>query len=344
MSILGERTDQYYANERKEEQPLLTVKGLRTYFHFEGKVSKAVDDVDFTIYKGETLALVGESGSGKSITSLSIMGLIPQPPGKIEAGSILFGDKDLLKLTEREMMNIRGNDIGMIFQEPMTSLNPVFTIGNQIAETLMRHTKMKKKAAYKQAVELLKLVGFARAEEIVHEYPHQLSGGMRQRVMIAIAVACNPDLLIADEPTTALDVTIQAQILDLMLEMKKTFHSSILLITHDLGVVAEVADRVMVMYGGQIVEEATVYDLFTQPKHPYTKGLLESIPVIDRSVNRLNSIPGTVPPAYRFPDGCRFEPRCPHAMEQCRHINPAITQLDTFHSVRCHLYGEQGGA
>lgn len=324
----------------KNQELLLEVKGLKTYFNVEGKISKAVDGVDFTIFKGETLALVGESGSGKSITSLSIMGLIPQPPGKIEAGSIHFGGKDLLQISDREMMRIRGNDIGMIFQEPMTSLNPVFTVGNQVAETLMRHKKMKKKDAYKKTVELLKLVGFARAEEMVDEYPHQLSGGMRQRVMIAIAVACNPDLLIADEPTTALDVTIQAQILDLLLALKKEFHSSILLITHDLGVVAEVADRVMVMYCGQIVEEAYVHELFTAPKHPYTNGLLESIPSMEKSVERLNSIPGTVPPAYRFPEGCRFEPRCPKAMEKCKLINPELIEIGPNHKVRCHLFGE----
>ncbi|NIK76882.1 oligopeptide/dipeptide ABC transporter ATP-binding protein [Paenibacillus castaneae] len=338
MSTLIKWQSSKITNE--DQQPLLEVKGLKTYFHIDGKVSKAVDDVDFTVFKGETLALVGESGSGKSITSLSIMGLIPQPPGKIEAGSILFGGKDLLKLSDKEMMRIRGNDIGMIFQEPMTSLNPVFTIGYQVAESLMRHKKMKKKDAYRKTVDLLKLVGFARADDIIHDYPHQLSGGMRQRVMIAIAVACNPDLLIADEPTTALDVTIQAQILDLLLELKKEFNSSILLITHDLGVVAETADRVMVMYGGQIVEEASVHDLFTQPKHPYAIGLLESIPNMDRTVERLHSIPGTVPPSDRFPEGCRFEPRCPMAMEKCRLINPELIEIEPNRKVRCHLFGK----
>lgn len=317
---------------------LLEVKGLKTYFHIDGKVAKAVDGVDFEVYNGETLALVGESGSGKSITSLSVMGLIPQPPGKIEAGSIELNGKDLLKLSEREMMRVRGNDIAMIFQEPMTSLNPVFTVGEQIAETLMRHKKMSRKEALKKAVDLLKLVGFARAAEIVSEYPHQLSGGMRQRVMIAIAMSCDPKLLIADEPTTALDVTIQAQILDLMVEMKEKFNSSILLITHDLGVVAEVADRVMVMYGGQIVEQASVQELFNNPKHPYTNGLLGSIPSIDKTVDRLDSIPGTVPPAHRFPEGCRFAPRCKDAMEKCHKVNPDLLEIATGHKVRCHLY------
>lgn len=319
---------------------LLEVKNLKTYFHTDGKVAKAVDGVDFDVYNGETLALVGESGSGKSITSLSIMGLIPQPPGKIEDGSIELEGKDLLKLTDREMMRVRGNDIAMIFQEPMTSLNPVFTVGNQIAETLMRHKKLSKKEAYKKAVDLLKLVGFARAEEIVYEYPHQLSGGMRQRVMIAIAMSCNPKLLIADEPTTALDVTIQAQILDLMIEMKEKFNSSILLITHDLGVVAEVADRVMVMYGGQIVEQGTAKEVFNNPKHPYTNGLLGSIPSIDKKVERLESIPGTVPPAHRFPEGCRFAPRCKDVMEKCHKINPELLEVGASQKVRCHLYGE----
>ncbi|PYZ95399.1 peptide ABC transporter ATP-binding protein [Alteribacter lacisalsi] len=303
-----------------------------------GRTAKAVDGVSFHIDRGETLALVGESGSGKSITSLSVMRLIPQPPGEILDGSIKLDGKELLTLSDREMRKVRGNDIGMIFQEPMTSLNPVFTIGNQIAETLIKHKKMTKKQAYAKAVELLKVVGFARAEEIVNEYPHQLSGGMRQRAMIAIAMSCDPKLLIADEPTTALDVTIQAQILDLMVEMKEKFDSSILLITHDLGVVAEVADRVMVMYGGQIVEEAKAEELFTNPKHPYTTGLMGSIPNIDEDVERLESIQGTVPPAHRFPEGCRFAPRCKHAMEQCTQANPDLLEVTHKHKVRCYLY------
>ncbi|MDG5790122.1 ABC transporter ATP-binding protein [Evansella sp. AB-P1] len=324
---------------KNQEQALLEVKGLKTYFYMDdNKVAKAVDDVAFTINKGETLAIVGESGSGKSITSLSIMRLIQSPPGKIVEGSISLEGKDLLKLSEREMMKVRGNDIGMIFQEPMTSLNPVFTIGNQISESLMKHKKMKKKEAYNKAIDLLKLVGFARAEEIVNEYPHQLSGGMRQRAMIAIAMSCDPKLLIADEPTTALDVTIQAQILDLMVQMKEKFESSILLITHDLGVVAEVSDRVLVMYGGQVVEEATVHELFTNPKHPYTNGLLASIPNIDADVERLESIPGSVLPAHRFPKGCRFAPRCKHVMDKCRESNPDLLETETNHKVRCYLY------
>ncbi len=307
------------------------------------KVAKAVDGVNFHIDRGETLALVGESGSGKSITSLSVMRLIPDPPGKIVEGSIKLDGKELLNLSDGEMRKVRGNDIGMIFQEPMTSLNPVFTIGNQIAETLMKHKKMTKKHAYKKAVELLKVVGFARAEDIIHEYPHQLSGGMRQRAMIAIAMSCDPKLLIADEPTTALDVTIQAQILDLMVDMKEKFDSSILLITHDLGVVAEVADRVMVMYGGQIVEEAKAEELFKDPKHPYTVGLMGSIPNMDSEVERLDSIPGTVPPAHRFPQGCRFAPRCKHVMDQCYEANPDLLEINSKHKVRCYLYEQAGG-
>ncbi|MBU9711793.1 ABC transporter ATP-binding protein [Evansella tamaricis] len=327
--------------EKQKSNVLLEVEGLKTYFYMDNdRVAKAVDDVSFSINKGETLALVGESGSGKSITSLSIMRLIPSPPGKIVEGSIKLEGKELVTLSDKEIRKVRGNDIGMIFQEPMTSLNPVFTIGNQISESLMKHKKMKKNEAYKKAVDLLKLVGFARAEQIVNEYPHQLSGGMRQRAMIAIAMSCDPKLLIADEPTTALDVTIQAQILDLMVEMKEKFESSILLITHDLGVVAEVADRVLVMYGGQIVEEASVYELFTKPKHPYTNGLLASIPNLEADVERLESIPGTVPPAHRFPKGCRFAPRCKHVMDKCYEANPDLLEIDSKHKVRCYLYEE----
>ncbi|WP_209125779.1 ABC transporter ATP-binding protein [Alkalihalobacillus sp. BA299] len=322
-----------------DKNVLLEVKGLKTHFFIDdGKVAKAVDGVDFEIQKGETLALVGESGSGKSITSLSIMQLIQSPPGKIVAGSIKLDGKDLLKLSEKEMTSVRGNEIGMIFQEPMTSLNPVFTIGNQIAEPLMKHKKMKKKEAYAKAVELLKLVGFPRAEAIVNEYPHQLSGGMRQRAMIAIALSCKPKLLIADEPTTALDVTIQAQILDLMIDMKEEFGSSILMITHDLGVVAETADRVIVMYGGQIVEEADVKELFTNPKHPYTVGLLNSMPQIDDDKERLEAIPGMVPPAHNFPIGCRFAPRCKHAMDKCTNDVPELYEAGPGHKVRCVLF------
>lgn len=326
-------------SSKDEKEYLLEVKGLKTYFYLKkDEIAKAVDDVSFAIEKGETLALVGESGSGKSITSLSIMRLIPSPPGKIVEGSIKLDGEELLTLSEGEMTKIRGQEIGMIFQEPMTSLDPVFTIGSQIVETLVAHQKMKKKEAYDRAIDLLKIVGFSRAEQMMKEYPHQLSGGMRQRVMIAIAMSCNPKLLIADEPTTALDVTVQSQILNLMMDMKEKFGSSILLITHDLGVVAEVADRVLVMYGGQIVEEAPVRDLFLNTKHPYTIALLKTIPNIDVELERLDSIPGSVPPAHLFPKGCRFASRCEHAMGICFEENPSLIEVSPQHKVRCHLY------
>jgi peptide/nickel transport system ATP-binding protein len=319
---------------------LLEVRDLKTYFFTEDKVAKAVDGVSFDVYKGETVAIVGESGSGKSVTSLSIMRLIPQPPGKIVEGSIIFDGKNLLELNERQMTRVRGNDMAMIFQEPMTSLNPVFTIGNQIAEAVTRHHGLKKAEAYERAVQLLKLVGFPRAEDTVHEYPHQLSGGMRQRAMIAMSMSCDPKLLIADEPTTALDVTIQAQILDLMIDVKNKFNSSILLITHDLGVVAEIADRVLVMYGGQVVEETTVDRLFENTMHPYTVGLLGSIPKIEEERDRLEQIPGSVPPAHNFPKGCRFADRCSKAMPHCTEAPPQLIEVEPGHKVRCYLYEE----
>ena len=323
-------------------EPLLEVSHLKTYFEVnKTRTVKAVDDVSFQVNKGETLAVVGESGSGKSVTSLSIMGLLFSPPANIQ-GSVKLSGKELIGLSDKKLDQIRGNEMSMIFQEPMTSLNPVFTIGNQIAETLIKHKKISKKEAKNETVRLLKLVGFGRAEEMVKEFPHQLSGGMRQRVMIAIAMACNPKLLIADEPTTALDVTIQQQILDLMLKVKKEFQSSILLITHDLGVVAEMADRVLVMYAGQVVEQATAYELFTNPKHPYTVGLLNSMPKIDdEQKERLDAIPGVVPAAHRFPVGCRFAPRCPHATDECTDEMPNLLQVDDNRAVRCVLYKEE---
>lgn len=319
-------------------EKLLEVHNLKTYFYAKSKETKAVDGVSFHLEKGETLAIVGESGSGKSVTSLSLMGLVPQPSGKVVEGSILFEGRDLLSLSEKEMTRIRGNEMAMIFQEPMTSLNPVFTIGNQIAETIMRHTGLKKKEAYAKAVELLRLTGFPRAEETVHEYPHQLSGGMRQRAMIAMAMSCNPKVLIADEPTTALDVTIQAQILDLMREIKQQLNSSIILITHDLGVVAEMADRVLVMYGGQVIEETTVDRIFENSLHPYTNGLLASMPRMDEERERLESIPGSVPAAHNFPQGCRFAPRCSKALPQCTESGPELIEVELGHKVRCFLY------
>lgn len=324
---------------KKQREVLLEVNDLRVYFETRRKrVAKAVDGVDFTIYKGETVALVGESGSGKSITSLSIMGLVQIPPGKIVSGSIKLEGIDLLKLSQKSLEKIRGNDIGMIFQEPMTSLDPVFTIGNQITESLVYHQRLSKKEARKKAIELLQLVGIANSEKVIAEYPHQLSGGMRQRVMIAIAMSNNPNLLIADEPTTALDVTVQAQILNIMLKMKEKFNSSILLITHDMGVVAETANRVLVMYGGQIVEEAEVKELFLNSKHPYTKALLKTMPSLEQNVRRLPSIPGNVPPSDNFPKGCRFAERCEFVFEKCKEMVPEFRQVSEGHKARCHLY------
>lgn len=319
---------------------LLDVKNLTTSFFTDDGVATAVDDVSFHINRGETLAMVGESGCGKSVTSLSILRLIPSPPGKIVSGQIIFNGEDILAKSTEEMRTIRGNSISMIFQEPMTSLNPVFTCGEQIAEAVELHQKVSRKEAMERAIEMLRLVGIPNPERRVHEYPHQLSGGMRQRVMIAMALSCNPKLLIADEPTTALDVTIQAQILDLMRRLKKEFGMSILLITHDLGVVAEMAERVVVMYAGVIVEEAAVTDLFESPLHPYTHGLLESIPRLDAERKRLHVIEGTVPNLLKLPPGCRFAPRCPHAHERCRVAQPPLVPVGPNRSVACWLHTE----
>ncbi|MEC1306302.1 oligopeptide ABC transporter ATP-binding protein AppD [Bacillus subtilis] len=321
---------------------LLEVNNLKTYFFRKKEPIPAVDGVDFHISKGETVALVGESGSGKSITSLSIMGLVQSSGGKIMDGSIKLEDKDLTSFTENDYCKIRGNEVSMIFQEPMTSLNPVLTIGEQITEVLIYHKNMKKKEARQRAVELLQMVGFSRAEQIMKEYSHRLSGGMRQRVMIAIALSCNPKLLIADEPTTALDVTIQAQVLELMKDLCQKFNTSILLITHDLGVVSEAADRVIVMYCGQVVENATVDDLFLEPLHPYTEGLLTSIPVIDGEIDKLNAIKGSVPTPDNLPPGCRFAPRCPKAMDKCWTKQPSLLTHKSGRTVRCFLYEEEG--
>ena len=323
-------------------EPVLAVQRLKTYFYLDQDlVAKAVDDISFSIYPGETVAIVGESGSGKSITALSIMQLINKP-GKIVDGSIHVREKNLLTLKEKQMTTIRGNHIGMIFQEPMTALNPVFTIGNQITEMIRKHKKVSKQIARNKAAELLRIVGIPRPDAIMKEYPHQLSGGMRQRVMIAMAISCEPELIIADEPTTALDVTIQAQILDLLIDMQKRYNMAVLLITHDLGVVYEYTDRVIVMYGGQIVEQAPTKKLLSLTKHPYTNGLLSSLPNMEEDVERLGTIKGTVPAAYNFPTGCRFSTRCPAVMEKCRQTNPPLLQLDADHFVRCHLY-ESGG-
>ncbi|WP_449539470.1 ABC transporter ATP-binding protein [Ferdinandcohnia sp. Marseille-Q9671] len=321
---------------------LLEVKNLKTHFFKKKAVIPAVDGVDLTINKGETLAIVGESGSGKSITSLSIMKLVPSPAGKIVEGEIILDGRNLVELSESEMCKVRGNEISMIFQEPMTSLNPVLTVGEQITEVLMYHQKMSKVEATKKAIEMLELVGFSRAAELINDYPHRLSGGMRQRVMIAIAMSCNPKLLIADEPTTALDVTIQAQILDLMKDLSHKFDTSILLITHDLGVVSEVADRIVVMYGGQVVEQSPVDDLFDEPLHPYTVGLMNSIPAIDGEIERLQSIEGNVPSPENMPKGCRFAPRCSKAFDRCFAEQPQLKQMGQDRAVRCFLYDDEG--
>ncbi|PWI58348.1 ABC transporter ATP-binding protein [Sulfoacidibacillus thermotolerans] len=316
-------------------EPLLKVRNLRTYFISKNSTVKAVDGVDFEVYPGKVLGIVGESGSGKSMTSLSVMRLVPGPQGKIVEGEILLEGQDLLQLSERAMRDVRGNRIGMIFQEPMSALNPVLKIGEQIGEVLVRHRKVTKAQAKKQAVALLRSVGFPRAEQIVDEYPHQLSGGMRQRAMIAMAMACEPSLLIADEPTTALDVTIQAQVLDLMRSLKEQNGTAILLITHDLGVVAQMADDVVVMYGGQVVEAASADEIFDHPLHPYTQALMASIPVIEEERERLQAIPGTVPSAADFPSGCRFAPRCALAEERCHEQMPELREISLAHAVRC---------
>lgn len=325
------------------QTPVLDVKQLRTsFFSSDGEIP-AVDEVSFSVNKGEILGIVGESGCGKSVTSLSIMKLIPQPPGKIVGGEILLNGENLVSSSEKRMREIRGNEIAMIFQEPMTSLNPLFTIGNQLVEGIMIHKKIEKKAAIQQAVDMLKLVGLPRAKDIMKEYPHQLSGGMRQRVMIAMALSCHPRVLIADEPTTALDVTIQAQILSLMKDLNEKLETAIIMITHDLGVVAEVCERVIVMYAGKIVEEAPVRELFKNPKHPYTVGLLQSIPDIREDKERLYSIPGNVPKPGSITKGCRFAARCEFVHEKCLAENPPLYQIDQGeHYVRCFLH-QSGG-
>jgi len=316
---------------------LLAVHDLRTYFYTEDGLVKAVDGVSFKIKKSEVVGIVGESGCGKSITAMSILKLI-DPPGRIISGEVIFDGVNLIELKEDDIRKIRGASISVIFQEPMTSLNPVFTIGDQIEEAIMLHQGLDKVNARKKAIEMLKTVGIPRADEVVDEYPHELSGGMRQRAMIAMAISCNPKLLIADEPTTALDVTIQAQILELMRNLKNDLGSSVMLITHDLGVVAEMADYVIVMYAGKIVEEAEVVELFKNAKHPYTIGLLQSKPVIMRDEDRLNSIPGQVPNPLHMPSGCYFHPRCSHAMDICRESQPELKEVCEGHKAACWLY------
>ena len=320
--------------------PLLQVEDLRTLFHAEGVIARAVDGVSFTIAAGETVAIVGESGSGKSVTSLSIMRLVPIPPGEIADGRVLFRGRDLLQLPEDDMRQIRGNDIGMIFQEPMSSLNPLLTVGEQIAEVVRLHQRLGRGAARRHAVEMLRRVNIPDPGLRASEYPHRLSGGMRQRVMIAMALACHPALLIADEPTTALDVTIQAQILQLIRMLQVEMGMSVLFITHNLGVVAQIADRVAVMYAGRIVEQGDVATVFASPLHPYTRALLRSIPRLEGSgrdpAHRLLSIPGQVPSPSALPPGCSYAPRCPFADDVCRSAMPPIEEVLPKHDVRCH--------
>ena len=317
---------------------ILDVRELSTVFRTDAGTARAVDGVSFSVAEGEMLGIVGESGCGKSVTSLSIMRLVPTPPGQIlEGSSIRFRDRELLELSEKEMRAVRGNDIGMIFQEPMTSLNPVFKVGEQIAETLRLHRGMNRKEARARAVEMLELVGIPAPAERVDDYPHQLSGGQRQRVMIAMALACEPDLLIADEPTTALDVTIQAQILELLADLRERLGMAVVLVTHDLGVVAEVCDRVLVMYAGQIVEEGPVEAIFRDPRHPYTEGLLQAIPRLSHRSERLAVIPGIVPAATDWPPGCRFHDRCPYGWELCVEQHPPLLDAPDGRRSRCWL-------
>lgn len=316
---------------------LLEVKGLKTWFDTDRGTVKAVDGVSFSISPGQTLGIVGESGCGKSVTSLSIMRLLPKPAGRIAAGEVLFKGRNLLDLSEGEMRSVRGNEISMIFQEPMTSLNPVFPIGEQIMEPLILHQGLKGDEALERAVEMLRVVGIPNPGRRVREYPHQLSGGQRQRAMIAMALACNPALLIADEPTTALDVTVQAQILELMNGLKEAFGSAVMLITHDLGVIAQTAQRVVVMYAGKVVEEADVVPLFGDPLHPYSQGLLRSIPRLDEDRERLEVVPGVVPNPLDFPPGCRFHNRCPHCFDLCRQEEPPLFVFSDGRRGRCWL-------
>ena len=319
--------------------PLLEVRNLKTYFHTEAGTAKAVDAVDFTIFQDEVVGLVGESGSGKTVTALSILRLIPDPPGKIVEGSVLFQGQDLLQVSWEQIRAIRGKEISMIFQEPMTSLNPVFTIGMQLMEAVLAHEHGSKKEAFHRSVEMLELVGIPDPASRMNDYPHQFSGGMRQRVMIAMALACNPSLLLADEPTTALDVTIQAQILELMLRIKdQRKAAAILLITHNLAVVAETCHRVIVMYGGKIQEIAPVKELFRNPQHPYTRGLLASLPTVGgEKQRRLRAIPGNVPGILDLPAGCKFVTRCQERLEPCARIEPELIETSPGHWVRCHL-------
>jgi len=328
------------ASQESKNGVLLRIEGLQTHFFTEAGTVRAVDGVSLMVRKGETLGVVGESGCGKSVTALSILRLIPTPPGKIVGGNIYLEGRDLLKLPEGEMRKVRGASISMIFQEPMTSLNPVFTVGDQIAEGIRLHQRLSKRESWNKAIEMLRIVRMPDPERRVKEYPHQMSGGMRQRVMIAMALSCNPHLLIADEPTTALDVTIQAQILELLNELKAELGMAVMLITHDLGVVWDTAARVAVMYAGRLVEEAPVMELFTSPKHPYTQGLLNSIPRLEKTERRarLQAIPGMVPDLLDLPKGCKFQARCSKIFEPCSGEEPPLKEIAPNHRVRCYLY------
>ena len=318
---------------------LLSIRNLKTEFHSAGRTIRALDGVNFDIEEGGAFGLVGETGCGKSVTALSILRLIPHPPGKIVGGEIHFRGRNLLDLSEDEMRSVRGREISMIFQEPMTSLNPVFRIGDQMMEVITLHQKLDRSRALEKAVEMLERVHIPDPRRVIQQYPHQLSGGMRQRAMIAMELSCHPFLLIADEPTTALDVTIQAQILTLIKEMKRELHTSILLITHDLGIVAEMCDRVAVMYAGSIVEQATVEEIFEDPKHPYTQGLWGAIPLIDREKETLAVIPGIVPDLSQPPEGCKFHPRCRFQFDSCDRMIPPLLETSPGHFVSCYLYG-----
>ncbi|BBO75399.1 putative peptide ABC transporter ATP-binding protein y4tR [Desulfosarcina widdelii] len=327
-----------------EPKTILDVSGLKTYFYSSRGAARAVDGVSFHLRSGEVLGVVGESGSGKSVTALSIMQLIPDPPGKIVDGRVHFDGTNLLDLSRQQMRRIRGNRIAMIFQEPMTSLNPVFTIGNQISEMFILHRNAGRKEALEASIEMLHRVQIPAPQRRIHEYPHQLSGGMRQRAMIAMALACDPEILIADEPTTALDVTVQAQILELMLKLKEDFGTAVQMITHDLGVIAEMAQRIVVMYAGRVVEEAPTLEIFKRPLHPYTVGLLQSIPILGSrtagETRRLREIKGMVPSLVSLPEGCKFGDRCPRVMEICRQREPELTDITSGRRVRCWLHVE----
>lgn len=320
-------------------EKLLEIKDLVVRYETDYETVEAVNGISLTLNRGETLGLVGETGAGKTTTALSIIRLIPNPPGVVAGGEIWLDGENIQDLGEKQMRKIRGKKISMIFQDPMTALNPVLSVGDQISEVIRLHEKISRAEANAKAAEMLELVGIT--SERFNEYPHQFSGGMKQRVVIAIALACNPELLIADEPTTALDVTIQAQVLEMMDRLKKEFNTAMLMITHDLGVVAETCDRVAIMYAGELVEVGTIADVLTQKSHPYTIGLFNSIPSLDRDEKRLNTIEGLMPDPSNLPAGCKFHPRCPHCMEICKTVNPGITQLSESHEVRCHLFAEK---